>query len=412
MNDVSMSAMPRVSPMQFAGRPGFIRLLLKNALLSVVTLGFYRFWARTAVRRVLWNNVVIAGEPLEYAGRGIELFIGFLIALAIIAPMAAIYGLIQYLMFVSPQIAIGAQIAYFAVLGVLIQVAIFRARRYRLSRTQWRGIRCWQDGSTGRYVGMSLLYGLLSVVTLGLAVPWMNTALQRYKIEHTIFGNRRFSFTGTGRGLIGKWLVVYALGALPLLVFAAMNFSVWLEMLELFSTPDVDEDDFRMLGEQIGGFWLLPLMYVGGGIAWIWYSIAQFRYFVANTQFGDITLHSAAKMSRVLLILLAYLGCLFLAVLLILLVLAAAGAALWFILGLNWDGNKAPLAILPFVLIVLTYFVNLIVSQYFMTYRFARHFIATMTITNLASIESVVQSKEARPRYGEGLADAFDLGAV
>ncbi len=409
MNDVSVTASPAV-PVVFAGRPGFIRLLLKNALLSIVTFGFYRFWARTAVRRALWNNVIIGGEPLEYTGRGVELFIGFLIAMAIIAPMAAIYGLIQYLLFVSPQIAVAAQIAYFAVLGVLIQVAIFRARRYRLSRTQWRGIRCWQDGSTWRYVGLSLLYGLLSVVTLGLAVPWMNTALQRYKIEHTIFGNRRFSFTGTGRGLIGKWLVVYALGALPLLAFAAMNFGVWWEMLELFSTPDVDQDDFRMLGAQIRGWWLLPFIYIGGGIAFLWYRIAEFRYFVANTQFGAITLRSAAKMTRVVLIFLAYVGCLILGVLAVALIATTVGGLLLSALGLkpryDWW------LLIPFALILDTYLVNLIVAQYFLTYRFARHFISTMTITNLAAVETVVQSKEARPRFGEGLADAVDLGAV
>jgi hypothetical protein len=58
------------------------------------------------------------------------------------------------------------------------------------------------------------------------------------------------------------------------------------------------------------------------------------------------------------------------------------------------------------------FFANYILAQYFMTYRIARHVVSTITITNLASVESILQSAEARPRYGEGLADAFDVGAV
>jgi hypothetical protein len=47
-----------------------------------------------------------------------------------------------------------------------------------------------------------------------------------------------------------------------------------------------------------------------------------------------------------------------------------------------------------------------------MTWRVARHIVSTIAIVNLASVESVVQSTQARPRYGEGLADAFDIGAI
>lgn len=412
MNDVSMSAMPQVSPVQFAGRPGFIRLLLKNALLSVVTLGFYRFWARTAVRRYLWNNVVIGGEPLEYTGRGIELFIGFLIALAIIAPLAAVYGVIQYLFLASPLWAAGAQFLYFAIIGVLIQVAIFRARRYRLSRTQWRGIRCWQDGSSWRYVGISLLYGLLTLVTLGLAAPWMSTALQRYKIEHTIFGNRRFSFTGSGSGLIARWLVVFALGALPVVIFLALNASTWMEMMTALGSGEIDEEEFKDLAREIRGWWILPLVYICGGLAFVWYRIAEFRYFVANTHFGEIHLRSSAKMSRIVLIFLGYFASLVGLALLIGLLAAAVGAGMWGLFGGTGDSAKSWVALLPIVLVVGIWFANHLLVQFFLTYLVTRHISETIAIANLASVESVMQSTEARPRYGEGLADAFDLGAV
>ena len=44
----------------------FWRLLARGAALLLVTLGIYRFWLQTDVRRFLWNNTEIAGDYLEY----------------------------------------------------------------------------------------------------------------------------------------------------------------------------------------------------------------------------------------------------------------------------------------------------------------------------------------------------------
>ena len=40
----------------------FWRLLTRGAVLLLVTLGIYRFWLQTDVRRFLWNNTEIAGD--------------------------------------------------------------------------------------------------------------------------------------------------------------------------------------------------------------------------------------------------------------------------------------------------------------------------------------------------------------
>src|SRR4030043_1381420 len=63
------------------------RLLIRGALLLMVTLGIYRFWLATDVRRFLWSNTEIAGETLEYTGTPLELLLGFLIAIAILIPV-------------------------------------------------------------------------------------------------------------------------------------------------------------------------------------------------------------------------------------------------------------------------------------------------------------------------------------
>src|SRR6201995_1775495 len=65
------------------------RILLRGAMLLAVTLGIYRFWLATDVRRFLWSNTEIAGESLEYTGTPFELLIGFLVAIAILIPVYA-----------------------------------------------------------------------------------------------------------------------------------------------------------------------------------------------------------------------------------------------------------------------------------------------------------------------------------
>src|ERR1700754_131582 len=82
-------------PVVFSGvRGDFRRLVLRGALLELITLGFYRFWLPTHMRRHLWSHTSAGGDALEYTGTGRELLIGFLFALAILMPIYVVYFLI------------------------------------------------------------------------------------------------------------------------------------------------------------------------------------------------------------------------------------------------------------------------------------------------------------------------------
>jgi Bacterial protein of unknown function (DUF898) len=75
-------------PVMFTGDRGeFRRLVARGAGLELITVGFYRFWLATDIRRHLWSNTAIDGDAAEYTGRGRELLIGFLFALAILVPI-------------------------------------------------------------------------------------------------------------------------------------------------------------------------------------------------------------------------------------------------------------------------------------------------------------------------------------
>src|SRR5438105_15575403 len=141
-------------------------MVTKGAMLELVTFGFYRFWLVTDIRRHLWSNTVIDGDAAEYTGRARELLIGFLIALAILVPIYLAYFLVSV---EAEHLQALASIPLVAAFYVFGQFAIYRARRYRLTRTVWRGVRLWMDGSGWVYAWWASVWLLLVIVTFGIA---------------------------------------------------------------------------------------------------------------------------------------------------------------------------------------------------------------------------------------------------
>src|ERR1700742_4953442 len=171
----------------FTGDRGeFFRLVSKGAALELVTAGFYRFWLATDIRRHLWSNTMIDGDAAEYTGRGKELLIGFLFAMAILVPIYLGYFLIGIEVERFKEFASFPLILAFYAFG---QFAIYRARRYRLTRTVWRGVRFWMDGSGWAYSWRAVLWGFLVLLTFGFALPWREAALERYKMRHSYYGD-------------------------------------------------------------------------------------------------------------------------------------------------------------------------------------------------------------------------------
>jgi uncharacterized membrane protein YjgN (DUF898 family) len=188
-------------------RSDFRRVVTRGAALELITAGFYRFWLATDMRRHMWSHTEVDGDSFEYTGRAKELLIGFLIAMAVLVPTYLVYFVIGIEAERAKAFAGTPIFLFFYMFG---QFAIYRARRYRLTRTIWRGVRFWMDGSGWSYAWRATLWGALVSLTLGLAWPWREAALERYKMRHTYYGDLQGSFVGTGweffkRGW-GLWL--------------------------------------------------------------------------------------------------------------------------------------------------------------------------------------------------------------
>src|ERR1700722_123812 len=165
----------------FSGDRGdFFRLVRNGTGLELIAFGFYRFWLATDIRRHLWSHTSLDGDAPEYTGRGRELLIGFLFALAILLPIYLAYFLIGIEAERAKAFASFPLFLFFYLFG---QFAIYRARRYRLTRTVGRGVRFWMDGSACPYAIRAAEWSLLTGLTLGAVLPWREAALGRYKVQ-------------------------------------------------------------------------------------------------------------------------------------------------------------------------------------------------------------------------------------
>src|ERR1700724_1083074 len=247
-------------PVAFSGdRKQFFHLVLRGAALELITVGFYRFWLATDIRRHLWSNPLIDGDAAEYTGRAKELLIGFLFALAIIVPVYLAYFLARLEAERAKAFASFPLLAFFYLFG---QFAIYRARRYRLTRTVWRGVRFWMSGSGWSYAALAALWAVLVGLTLGLLLPWREAALERYKMRHSYYGDLPGSFEGEGWEFFKRgwwlWLLApFALYIFPLapFVYGAFKAVEWRWWLSGIRFGGVSLESNLRRGALIGLYW-------------------------------------------------------------------------------------------------------------------------------------------------------------
>lgn len=165
-----------------------------TTILNIFTLTIFRFWGRTHFRRRLWADTYAGEDTLEYTGRGLELFVGFLIA--IVTLMVPFVGaLIAAQLLLGPDLLVLVIIPLYLALFIVIGIAIFLARRYHLSRTRYRGVRFAQTGSAIGF-GLAMFgYGVLTVITLGWFGPEARIRLSRRMWDKAYYGSEKFSFT-------------------------------------------------------------------------------------------------------------------------------------------------------------------------------------------------------------------------
>ena len=250
-----------------------------NILLTLATFGVYRFWGRVKVRRFLLSQTSFEGDRFAYHGTGKELLLGFIKALLFVGLPISALSLAARLSG-DRTIHIVTQIFTSLLVFLFIPVAMVGARRYRLSRTSWRGIRFSFRGRAWTFVRIFVLSSLLSLLTLTLYYPFFQARQQAFMVSNSRFGRRPFRFDGRGRDLFGAYIV-----ALLLMVPTLGLYTFWFNarMTRYFWTHTRFETA-RFRSTMTGGALLLQtlvntiLLIVSLGLAWPWVLIRRTRF--------------------------------------------------------------------------------------------------------------------------------------
>ncbi|TGX55072.1 DUF898 domain-containing protein [Sphingomonas gei] len=353
---------PNARAFEFAGNwREFAPIAFTNLLLTIVTLGIYTFWARTRERRYLWSHTRFIDDRLEWTGTGLELFIGYVVAILLFfVPLALLQFAIQALAIRGQD---GAAALLFVVLYVailyMVGLAIYRAMRYRLSRTYWHGIRGGSDDQGFGYAVSHLWKTIVGSMALGLLVPWAMVNLWNERWNRMSFGSYQFESGARVTGaVIGRYLLYYLV---PILLFVGIAVGAY------FFGPALSGSAQQM---QVSLIIIGVLLYIGffvvlGLIAVTFYA-AYFREVVGNLSLGGLEFEFGARTKD------------------------------WLIL---------------FVVNVLLVVGTLGIGTIFIGYRNWAFFVRHMQAYGMLDLDEFNQSTTREPKQGEGLLDAFDVGA-
>lgn len=370
---VFVPSAPSVTPFTWHGTPWSLTgACLINALFMLLTLGVYGFWGRTEIRRRMWSSVRFLGEPLAYHGTAQELLKGFfLVMFAVLVPlfMLGTFVVIVYGQ-ASGAFALYQSGLFLGIYPILAAIAFYRARRYRLSRTSWRGIR-------GSVTGSSTSYGLLSWATawaypftLGWIAPYRAVTLNSQIVKDTHLGDRQLNFMGTSGPLYWPFaLLWFGSVVLYFVVFGVIGFVVG-------SKPAPNNPNWwRLLSASD---WMEMIGVFAGALV-LWSIMSSFYY---------AKLYNLCASSTVML------------------PSRQGDPALRF--RLDVGGLRL---IWLFVTNMLITYLSLYVLRPVATARSMKYFVENLRLEGPFDPETIGQNRAAIDKSGEGLGQAFDLDA-
>ena len=371
---------PESLTFSYVKRPGLFKIALINFFLGIVTLSIWHFWGKTNIRRHVWSCIHINGEPLEYTGTGGELFRGFLMVFAMfILPYLILVVVLNFYLGPHHPALAGLQFLFGLMIWLLAGFALYKQRNFQLTRTNWRGIRGNMAGSAFTY---SLTYFgslLARGASLGWATPVMNTVLQEQMIGEMRFGDAAFKFKGRAGVLYPTYALCWLLALFTVIAvgaFAAFEASQWFgsEIGGAFdrvfkpnhtgNPSSLDQFNVAVvIGSVIAAYLLLGLLI---SMLWSIYSAKEMRTFALFTRFDGAQFKlKATAFSIVRLVI----------------------------------GN----------LLLLIFTLGL--ARPFVVQRNIRYVFNRLSLDGAVDLNRIQQSVALQPKRGEGLADAFDLGA-
>ena len=202
------------NPLKFDGEGvDLFMLFLKNLVLSILTLGIYSFWGNVEQIKYVYQHTSFQGQRFEYTATGKEKFIAFLKVLGLLIVVMLAIGLLSQV--VGPIVFI---LFYLGIIGIIPMIQ-YGARHYMLSRSKLYNIPFSLQGDNMEFTKLTWKMIFITLITFGIAAPWLIVAQQKYLMNHTKYGQLEFAFDGEGNDLFVTLLLGNLLSAVTLGIY-------------------------------------------------------------------------------------------------------------------------------------------------------------------------------------------------
>ncbi len=250
-----------------------------NVLLTLITLGCYHFWAKAKVRRYVFGQTECAGDRFAYHGTGKELLKGFLKAMVLFGiPYLCLTAADQFINS-PPWVSLILRSLGGFLLFLYVPIAMVAARRYRCSRTSWRGIRLRFHGKTWDFLLLHCTGWLFTAMSLGIYYPYFLARRYAFLVSHTSLGTQPFAFDGHGRRL-----------AQPFAVALFLSYFIVIGCL-VFLAVKVENGGLSLF--------LLPLIL---GPLWTWFLARKQNFLWDHTSIASSRFHSTVTWQQLLML--------------------------------------------------------------------------------------------------------------
>ena len=205
----------------------YFGIWIVNLMLTVITLGFYSPWAKVRRLRYFYGHTSLEDERFDFTGIPTRILVGRLIAFALYAGVIGAGLINDSLGVIAPILLL------LAVPWLLRSTYRFNARnsKYRNSRFFFRG-------STQSAYQVYLLWGVLSILSLGLLFPYFFWKHKQYQFNRLSLGQLNLTLHASAKDYYKAIFYPYALVALTLLISLALPLmSVLTAVMAIFAFP-------------------------------------------------------------------------------------------------------------------------------------------------------------------------------
>jgi uncharacterized membrane protein YjgN (DUF898 family) len=185
----------RTIQFQFNGKAGeYFKIWIVNIALSIITLGIYSPWAKVRTKRYFYGNTTLDGSSFDYLGDPLLILKGRMLVFAVILVYAVTTQYIPLLEF-----------AFLILYMIALPWMVIKSMQFNTRNSAYRNIRFNFDGKLSEAAFIFIGLSIFTMLTLGLAMPYLIKRFKQFTVEHSYFGTSKFDFHASG----GSFYMIY-----------------------------------------------------------------------------------------------------------------------------------------------------------------------------------------------------------